>query len=297
MDPLMRAVKAVYAVKGDSASISADDLKKQRNSMDAFSKLATPPVGTHTEEFLIDDIPCEWIYPDLYHDKKHVILYCHGGGYTCGRLPYARILGSKMALACGIRVLSFEYRLAPEYQYPAALEDAIKVWDYLMMQGYGASNVIISGDSAGGNLALETCISLKERGRMLPKGMILYSPWTDMTLFSESYTTRKNVDPMITTEFVEAVRGAYLGDRIDFDNPYYSPLFADLSDFPVTYVQVGDNEILLDDSLNLVNKMQKSGTLAKVDVFEDGWHVFQQMPIVRAHKAISQVADFIQNII
>ena len=103
-----------------------------------------------------------WARPECGHDRHHVVLYCHGGGYTSGNLGYARVLASKLAKSTGYEVLSFEYRLAPEHPYPAALEDALAAWDYLMELGYGARDVVLAGDSAGGNLALVLTQALKE---------------------------------------------------------------------------------------------------------------------------------------
>ena len=225
------------------------------------------------------------------------MLYCHGGGYTCGQLGYARILASKLALCTGFDVLSFEYRLAPEHPYPAAVQDALAVWDYLMYMGYGARDVVVAGDSAGGNLALELCLKLKEQGRAQPRGLLLFSPWTDMTAGGKSYRTCRDLDPMLTLEYVQAVRAAYAGPEADFADPCYSPLFADLRGLPPTLIQVGTNEILLDDSERLAEAMHKAGGYALLEVYEECWHVFQQMPIRRAEQAMESVGRFVQRLL
>ena len=224
-------------------------------------------------------------------------MYCHGGGYTCGQLGYARILASKLALATGFDVLSFEYRLAPEHPFPAAIEDAVAMWDYLMYMGYGARDVIIAGDSAGGNLALELALKLKEQGRAQPRGLLLFSPWTDMTASGKSYRTCKTLDPMLTMEYIAAVREAYTGPDADWSRPCYSPLFADLRGLPPVLVQVGTNEILKSDSEQLVENLQKAGVYAQLEVYPECWHVFQQMPIRRAAVAMESAGRFVQKII
>lgn len=297
MDPIMKAVKAVHTVAASGGSVSKEDLDKQRNAQDLFAKLATPGIGITNEQFMIESIPAEWLRPDFCHEKKHVILYCHGGGYTCGSLKYARILASKLALHTGLEVLSFEYRLSPENPYPAAIQDVMTVWEYLMKLGYGARDVVVAGDSAGGNLALELCLKLKEEKRFKPRSLILLSPWTDMTMTSKTYESCLKKDPMLTPAYINAVRGAYAGEEVDFSRTEFSPLFADFEGFPPTLIQVGTNEILLDDSRQLAKKMQKEGVLVKIEVYDDGWHVFQQLPIRRAYRAMESIGGFLQSVL
>jgi len=297
MDLLMRTVKAVHslAVKGDF--VSPEDLERQRSSQDRFSKLITPSKQIKYEGFDINGIPAEWSVPEFPHRKKHVIMYCHGGGYTCGNLNLARILAGKMALSTGLEVLSFAYRLAPENPYPAAIEDALEVWNYLMYMGFGASDIILAGDSAGGNLALELCINLKNNGRMLPRGLILMSPWTDMTMSGQSYKTCKEKDPTITAEYIDAVREAYAGKKAQFERPEYSPLFADLKNMPPAIIQVGSNEVLRSDSEMLAKKLRESGSFVRIEVYKGGWHVFQQMPLGISARAMDEIRGFTDSII
>ncbi len=295
-DPVMRAVKAVHSVSTAGDSVAPEDLKKQRDGQDLFSVLVTPVIEVSCEQFELENMIAEWVRPTFAHVKDTIILYCHGGGYTCGSINYARVLASKLALNTGYEVLSFEYRLAPENPYPAAIEDALTAWDYLMKIGYGAKNVILSGDSAGGNLALELCLQLKKQDRMLPKAMILFSPWTDMTATNETYTTHLEMDPMLTPEYVKAVRGAYAGTDADFTNPEFSPLFGDLTGFPKTLIQVGMHEILLGDSTSLAKKLKECDVPVKLEICENGWHVFQQMPLRRATRAMQQVGEFTSNL-
>ena len=171
------------------------------------------------------------------------------------------------------------------------------MWDYLMYMGYGARDVIVAGDSAGGNLALELALKLKEQGRAQPRGLVLFSPWTDMTASGKSYRTCKTLDPMLTMEYIAAVREAYTGPDADWSRPCYSPLFADLRGLPSTLVQVGTNEILKSDSERLVENLQKAGVYAQLEVYPECWHVFQQMPIRRAAVAMESAGRFVQRII
>lgn len=297
MTPLMHAIKAVHTVSTAGASISPEDLSRQRSSQDLFGGLVTPSTGIKNEPFEIDGIKAEWAKPEGGHDTRHFILYCHGGGYTCGSLKYARILANKLSLHTGLEVLSFEYRLAPENPYPAAITDAMKVWDYLMLLGYGSRDIILAGDSAGGNLALEIGIHLKEAGRMLPRALVLLSPWTDMTASGPSYTKCADIDPMLTIDYIKAVRGAYAGERTDFEDPHFSPVFADLKGFPPTMIQVGSNEILKSDSELLAKHLKKADVSVNLEVVPGGWHVFQQMPLRKANHALENIGKFVWSII
>ena len=147
-------------------------------------------------------------------------------------------------------VFSFDYRLAPENPYPAATEDAMKAWNHLMLHGYGARDVIVAGDSAGGNLALSLVHKLKQENRLLPRGLVLFSPWTDLTCSGKTYETRKMVDPILSKKYIEDMIQNYAPGE-NLDNPLISPLFGSFEGFPPTYIQVGDNEILLADAISL----------------------------------------------
>lgn len=294
-DPLMKALKAVNSIGGKS--LTEEELQRHRSTMEHAARLATPTGNLSVEAFSVGDIACEWVKSDLAHNPSSVILYAHGGGYTCGGLSYARILAAKMALHTGLSVLSFAYRLAPEHPYPAALEDARAVWDDLMYQGYGANQVLLAGDSAGGNLVLALTQDLAASGRKKPRALLLFSPWTDMTATSESYETFAGKDPILTKDYVLAMRDAYIGAEEDPADARYSPLFGDFTDFPPTLVQVGRNEILQDDSAKLVKRINKAGGNAVLDLYKDGWHVFQQMPLPQANQAMKTVGEYVSSIL
>ena len=233
---------------------------------------------------------------DRGHDKRHIILYCHGGGYTSGNLGYSRILAAKLANATGYEVLSFEYRLAPEYHFPAPLEDAMRAWDYLMHLGYGAREVTVAGDSAGGNLALVLAMQLRDAGRLLPRRLVLFSPWTDMTASGRSYETRRDADPMLTMDYIRAVRSAYAPCQ-ELSSPLLSPLFGDFDHFPPTLIQVGENEILFSDSLRLRDRLVQSGVPCRMELWPDMWHVFQMFPMKKAAEAMESVGRFLLEIV
>ena len=242
---------------------------------------------------MIDDMSAEWVSVNRPHMQKTVILYCHGGGYATGSSIYARTLTTKLAASTSMDVLCFNYRLSPEHPYPAAHEDALKAWDYLMLTGYGANEVVVAGDSAGGNLALSLTLRLKDAKRFLPRGLVLMSPWTDMTMSGRSYKTRASIDPILNKEYIKNAIAAYVQNNESLVEPYISPLFGDFSDFPPTYIQVGDNEIFLSDATVLFKKLLKAEVYAKIDIRKGMWHVYQMSPFKAAHEAMERNAEFI----
>lgn len=283
---MMRLIKLVHGM------VENADLEKHRQSQDQIGEMIGHTKELNFRDVDLDGMHCEWVSLNRAHVHKQVILHCHGGGYSTGSSVYARTLTAKLATCTGMEVLSFDYRLAPEHPCPAALEDAVKVWDYLMRVGYGARDVIVTGDSAGGNLALTLVMKLKEQERFLPRGLVLMSPWTDLTSSGESFQSKQDVDPVLNAPYIDRMIQAYAGDA-DLADPYVSPLFGDFTGFPPTYVQVGSNEILLSDSLRLRDKMAAAGVNVKLDVFEGMWHVFQMSPFKTAYDAMDKNVEFI----
>ena len=291
LDPLMRALKAIHSATAPE-SMTPAELERERRGQEVLGRLAAPMVGISWQPFDLAGMPAAWARPSRVHDTRHVILYCHGGGYTSGNLGYSRVLASKLAHATGYDVLSFEYRLAPEHPYPAAVEDAVAAWNHLMYLGYGARDVVVAGDSAGGNLALVLCHLLKQSARRLPGALILLSPWTDMTAGGKSYQERADMDPILTMNYITAVREAYARGA-DCSSPLLSPLLGDLSGFPPTLIQVGSNEILLSDSVRLRDRMIQAAVPCRLEVWSDMWHVFQMFPTKRAVEAMESIGRFL----
>lgn len=286
---LMNLVKKVHGM------VENTDLEKHRLSQDHFGVLLGNSKEVDIKEFEIEGIHGEWIAVNRAHMKKYIILYCHGGGYSTGSSIYARTLTTKFATSTSMDVLCFDYRLAPENPYPAATEDAMKIWNYLMLLGYGARDIIIAGDSAGGNLALSLVLKLKQENRLLPRGLILMSPWTDLTASGKSHVTRADIDPVLSPAYLEEMTNHYAKGE-DLTNPLISPLFGDYAGFPPTYIQVGDNEMLLNDSTMLHKKMVKENVSVKMDIFKGMWHVFQMSPFKTAYEAMDKNAEFIYDI-
>lgn len=293
-EAMMTALKAIHSAASPD-SMDTEDLARQRKGQEVLGRLMSPPIGFSWEPFRLGEMAMAWVRPERGHDRSKVILYCHGGGYTSGNLGYARVLAAKMASATGCEVLAFQYRLAPEFPYPADLEDALEAWEYLMHQGWGAKDIILAGDSAGGNLALELALALKEEGRFLPGRLVLFSPWTDMSASGESYAQRENLDPMLTTRYIRSVRSAYAPEA-DYSLPRFSPLFADLSGLPPTLIQVGEREILFSDSERLRDNLISAGVPCVLQSWPDMWHVFQMFPVKSAGEAMSFMEEFLRRL-
>lgn len=286
---LMHLIKRVHGL------VENPDIEKHRHSQDQIGAILGNTRDINYREIFIDGMYAEWISVNRIHMKKYVILHCHGGGYSTGSSHYARTLTSKLASATSMDVLCFDYRLAPEHPYPAAPEDAMKAWDYLMHLGYGARDVILTGDSAGGNLALSLALRLKSDGRLLPRGIVLLSPWTDLTSSGESFRTKAEEDPVLDSAYIDRMVESYAQGR-DLKDPYISPLFGDFNGFPPIYIQVGENEILLSDSQRLHQAFVNADVSVKMDIYPGMWHVFQMSPVKAARDAIDKNAEFIFNI-
>lgn len=290
---LMQFIRRVHGI------VENPNLEKHRQSQDYIGAILGNNKEVTYTEIDMDGIHGEWVSVNRAHMKKYLILYCHGGGYSTGSCIYGRTLTSKLASTTSMDVVAFDYRLAPEHPYPAAIEDAVKVWNYLMLMGYGARDVVLAGDSAGGNLALALTLKLKEEGRLLPRGMVLMSPWTDLTSSGKSHQTRAEVDPVLDREYIDRMIAAYAGDgdeKQDLENPYISPLFGNFEGFPPVYIQVGENEILLSDSVELHKRMVKANVSVRMDRFKGMWHVFQMSPFKTAYEAMDKNAEFIYDI-
>ena len=271
------------------------DLEKHRQSQNHFGTILSESRGVTYENVEIGGIHGEWVRVGRAHNRRQIILYCHGGGYSTGSCVYARTITAKLAKITLREVLAFDYRLAPEHPYPAALEDAVRVWDYLMYLGFGARDVIVAGDSAGGNLALVLVHYLKKEKRQLPGGLLLMSPWTDLTSSGQSFVGKADMDPVLNKEYIDQMVKAYVvnQDPADF---MISPLFGDFEKFPPVYIQAGENEILLDDSRRLADRLREAGASVRMEVFPGMWHVFQMSPFKTAYEAMDHFAEFVYEI-
>jgi len=253
------------------------------------------PEDVIIEGFNIDNIPAEWIsVPRASEDKVYLNLF--GGGYVFGNLESRRWGLYLTSRSSNIRCLSIEYRLAPEHPFPAALEDSVKTYKWLLSKNYDPSNIIIGGQSAGGGLTIATLLKLKELNLPYPKGAILLSPWADLTGEAESLEYNKKYEPTIS-EGVVTMAKLYAQNE-SLRNPLISPVFADLEGFPPILIQAGGIEALLDDSLKLAENAKSAGVEVNLEVYDNMTHVFQVFgdELPESKKAIESVANFITNL-
>lgn len=220
-----------------------------------------------------DSFEGAWVIPSDER-RSGVIMYIHGGGYTCGDLDYAKGFGTVLAVECGARVFCPAYRLAPEFPFPAALEDVLCAYKYLLEQGISAETVTLCGESAGGGLCYSLCLMLKREGLPLPAGIIAISPWTDLTLSGETYKTNRETDPSITEKLLGFFADCYVKNKEDRRDPLVSPLFGDLEGMPPSLLFAGGDEIMLSDTEELHKRLLEAGAESEIKVTPERWHAY-----------------------
>lgn len=243
--------------------IENSDIEKHRHSQDQMGALFGNSREVAVTETTVGSMYAEWIRVDRPHSGKKIILYCHGGGYSTGSPLYARTLTTKLASQLSMDVFCFDYRLAPEHPYPAAVDDAQAAWDYLMLQGYGAKDIFVAGDSAGGNLALALGLRLKKQKRMLPAGFVLMSPWTDLTVSGKTHVTKADVDPVLNQNYLNEMIENYVPQAKKVQMEAVKPLQE------ADTLQEG-NTIRAAGTLQEGNTLQAADTLREANALQEG---------------------------
>ncbi|WP_413299492.1 alpha/beta hydrolase [Bacillus sp. 1P10SD] len=267
------------------------NIETARQGLEALSALTPVAQDITVEKVEIEGIPAEWVSaPNAVEDR--VFLYLHGGAYIMGSCNTHRYLASKLSRSTAARVLVPEYRLAPEHPFPAAIEDAVSVYRWLLNSGVSSKNIVIGGDSAGGGLTLATLLSLKDARDALPALAVLLSPWTDMEGTGESRVTRAKVDPWLSPDATRLTPALYIRD-LDPRHPLVSPIYADLTGLPSLLVHVGNDEILLSDAARLVDRARAAGVEVSFKIWDDMWHVFQTFAIPEGQQAVDEIGEFV----
>lgn len=293
--PQAEAMYRVYRQLREQSHAVTITLEEQRQLVDEeISKLATEPPGISEVNVDVEGLRAVWLIPDGAASDR-AMLWFHGGGYMTGSIRSHRKMVGHVAAATACRVLLVEYRLAPEHPYPAAIHDALVAVRWLVAQGFEPSGLALGGDSAGGGLAVATLLKLRSQGASLPAACILFSPWVDMAATGESIRTRASVDAMIDVEALKMGSGVYLGDHHPTD-PLASPVYATLEALPPFYVQVGDFEVLLDDSVRLAANASRDGVDVRLDIFPEMQHVFQTAvgTVPEADDAVARVGVWLR---
>jgi acetyl esterase/lipase len=237
----------------------------------------------------------EWVSPPDGSKNATVIYYLHGGGYISGSAKSCRPITATLARLVGARVFGLDYRLAPEHHFPAGLDDAVAGYRWLLSNGIDPRSIAIVGDSAGGGLTLALTLRLRDAGMPLPRCLVCLSPWTDMTGESESLAANSERDSMFIGEDIARYANAYLGDQSRRD-PLASPLFADLNGLPPLLIQVGRDEVLLDDARNLHAKVLGALGSSELHIYDDvphGWHYGAPF-VPETRQALNEVSAFIR---
>lgn len=281
-----QALKAFMAARKPNQTI-----EEARMGLEALMSMVPRQQDLTVQEFSIEGIPAEWVMaPNAVEER--VFLYVHGGAYIMGSINTHRDLAGKLSRATASRVLLFDYRLAPENPYPAGLEDALSVYRWLVSSGISPEKIVVGGDSAGGGLTMAMLLSLREAGDVLPSATVLISPWTDLEGTGESMETRAEVDPFLNPIESRMAPLLYIG-QMDRRHPLVSPIYADLQGLPPMLVHVGNDEILLDDAVRLVDRAREAGVEVAFKVWDDMWHVFHQFAIPEAQLAIEEIGQYI----
>jgi monoterpene epsilon-lactone hydrolase len=265
-------IDVIRSLLGDRSS-RPQTIQERRDGLEALAGVVPSPDGVTVEALTLGGRPAERSTPERV-DGPGTILYLHGGAYVSGSLNTHRALSGRLALATARPVVALDYRLGPEHPFPAAVDDAVAAAEELAADG---QPLAVAGDSAGGGLALATLVALRDRGAVHPVAGWLISPWADLTQSGATYDTRVDVDPMLSREGLTEAAGEYLGAG-DPTDPLASPMLADLSGLPPVRIDVGDDEVLLDDSVVTGHRIEEAGGAAQVVVWPQMIHVFPAFP-------------------
>ena len=270
-------------------------IPRLRQEVEKTSKLfGKLPDGIEASPITIDSLLAEWILPSQAKKDK-VILYFHGGGYVMGSIQAHRSIVAKFVKGSKVGALLFGYRLAPEHPFPAALDDSMTAYRWLLAEGVSPSHIVFVGDSAGGGLCLATLIALRDQDIPLPVAGVALSPWTDLKCTGESHRTKARIDPLTPKGSCTVFSKYYVGEN-DPCNPWITPLYGDLRGLPSILIHVGEDEVLLDDSTRFAEKAKDAGVDVTLKVEEGMFHCFPACaPLFpEAVRAMDEICTFIK---
>lgn len=268
-------------------------VEKTRAGFEQMTVMLPVEADVKCEPVKIGGMKAEWISAPGA-DAGRAILYLHGGGYVIGSINTHRAISGRISRAAKARVLLIDYRLAPEHPFPAAVEDSVAAYRYLLAQGIRPGRLAVAGDSAGGGLTIATLVAIKDAKLPMPAAGVGLSPWVDLEGIGESMTTKDQADPMVHKDGLVLMAAAYLAGK-DPRTPLAAPLYADLSGLPPLLIQVGTAETLLDDSTRLAERARKSGVSVTLEPWENMVHVWQAFaPILdEGQQAIEKIGAFV----
>ena len=269
-------------------------LDETRAMFEQWGDITGEPGGVDYIEEDCNGVLCMWANPKGAKTDR-VLICTHGGGYVCGSMYTHRKVFGHLAKAIGCRALILHYRRAPEDTHPAQVEDAVTVYRWLLDQGISPEHMATTGDSAGGALCTTMLIAIRDQGLPLPAAGMPMSPYYDMEFTGESMQTKADVDCLVSKEIAQTMAATFLGDASPKD-PLANPFYADLAGLPPLYIQVGEDETLLDDSVRFEAKAKAAGVEVKLDIYPEMQHVFQFMAGMapEADAAIAQMATWVR---
>lgn len=263
----------------------------QRSLIRKAYMASTPPPGCRFEQATLGQIPVTRTLCQ-HSDPGRVVLYLHGGAYIIGSPDTHRGITGHLCVSSGASIVAPDYRLAPEHPFPAALEDAKSAYLALLEDGIKAEQITLAGDSAGGGLAIALTMLLRDEGIVLPGAITVFSPWTDLT---HSQLHDPVSEPMLQRRWIDKAATLYCADQ-SRKNPLISPVYGDFRKLPPILIQVGSEEILLNDAQRLCNAARRDGIRVQLDIYNSLWHVFQVHAgqFDRATEALEEAGEFIR---
>ena len=286
--------QVIALVKGREIDESQGATEGRRRSFEQMTDGFTIEVPAKYSRVNAGGVTAEWVTAEGATDSR-VVLYFHGGGYIIGSPRTHRAMLAELSKSSAARVLALDYRLAPEHTFPAPVEDSTAAYRWLLNEGYDPARIAVAGDSAGGGLTVAAMVQIRYLGLPMPAAGVCVSPWVDMEGLGDSMETRATADPMVGKESLLVSAKTYLGGA-DARAPLAAPIYADLRGLPPILIQVGDAEVLLDDSTRLAGIAREAGVEVQMDVWDDMihvWHLFAPM-LPEGKQAISQAGEFIK---
>jgi epsilon-lactone hydrolase len=269
-------------------------LKESRERLGAAERFTPkPPAGTRTELVDAGGVKAQTIAMSEWRGDRH-LLFLHGGGYVAGSFTLYRHVTWRLAAAAAARVLAVDYRLAPEHPFPAAVDDAVSAYRWLLAQGAAPNRIAVLGDSAGGGLSFAMLLKCRDGGLPLPAAGVALSPWTDLALTGRSLQQNARSDPMLDPKGAARIARVYLAGA-DPRHPYASPLYGELVGLPPFLIQVGSDEVLRDDSVRIAEKLRAVGSDVELEVWRrmpHVWHAFATI-LPEARRAIARIGAFL----
>ncbi|MGF6169655.1 monoterpene epsilon-lactone hydrolase [Pseudomonas moraviensis] len=281
----------VPVLKGTDTTTKMSDIR------DAYAKMLgqnQPPAGVRFETVDMGGVPATLVTPDELKTDA-VLMYIHGGAYIVGRPDGYHGIGGNYAKMLGARVYMPDYRLAPEHQFPAPIDDTLRAYEWLLEQNITASKIAFAGESAGGAMVVSVMVAAKSKGLPLPAVGSSISPWANLEHTGASMSNREGLDPLNSKPVLDILARAFLGDTLA-NHPLASPVFADVTGLPPILVQIGENELMLSDAMRLASHLADNRVRVNLEVWPGmfhAWHFYAAM-LAEGHQALESSVRFIE---